>query len=218
MPLREFHHRQNINKRKVTYLEVLLKLFFLFAKISSFSFGGGYAAFPIILDSVAKNSWMSNSDIANILALAGMSPGPVAVNAAVGVGFKVAGIPGIAAAFLGITLPCAIIVIVVALFFFKVYKHPCARTILYILRPVITGIIIYTAIIYSLNNGILFPEVFKTSGKMIEQGWYANLFQITFMEIKSVFLAFIAFVLLIKTKIHPIYMIASAGIFGILIF
>jgi chromate transporter len=171
----------------------LMNIFMLFAKISTFSFGGGYVAFPIIREANDIFHWMSTTELANTLSLAGMSPGPVAFNAAVGVGYQVAGIPGVIAAFLGIALPCAFIVILVATFFFKIYKYPIIQSVLFILRAVITGIILYAAIDFSVKNKIFIDE-------------------------KGIIISAATFAILLKTKIHPILIILGAGVLGIFIF
>lgn len=192
----------------------LIGIFLLFVKISMFSFGGGYVAFPIISGANASYNWMPDSELSNILSLAGMSPGPVALNAAVGVGYRVAGIPGIIAAFLGIAVPCAVIVIATATFFFKVYHHPSVNSVLYVLRPVITGVILYAGISFAMKNGIF---MFNSSAA-VNGGWNVGVSTINLFEIKSILLALVTMVLLMKTKVHPISIIIASGILGIFIF
>lgn len=199
-------------------MSALIQIFLLFAKISTFSFGGGYVAFPIITEANDTYNWMTQLKLNNILSVAGMSPGPVAFNAAVGIGYNVAGFLGIIAAFLGIALPCAVIVIVVATFFFKVYNHPVVRSILYVLRAVITGIICYAAISFALKSGIVLPEMLEKSGQLIKGGWNVTIAKVNLFEIKSIILTAAAFILLLKTKIHPILIILGSAILGILLF
>jgi len=76
-------------------LTVLIKIFLLFAQLSVFSFGGGYAMFPILIREIGKNGLVTMDELTDIIAIAGMSPGAVAVNAAVGVGYRAAGIAGV---------------------------------------------------------------------------------------------------------------------------
>ena len=193
-------------------MSVLIEIFLLFAKISAVSFGGGYVAFSIIEQANRTYNWMPEIELSNVLSLAGMSPGPVAINGAVGVGYKVAGIPGIFAAFLGIALPCAIIVILVATFFFKIYKYPAVKNVLYVLNAVITGVILYAGVSFALTSGILFSGVFKQSGDLIASGWNIIVSQIHLFELKSILLSGVTIFLLIKTKVHPIMIIAGSGI------
>jgi chromate transporter len=195
-------------------MAVLFEIFFMFAKLSLFSFGGGYVMFPILMREIENNALVTMSELADIIVIAGMSPGAVAVNAAVGVGFKSAGVVGALAAFLGIAIPCAVIVILVATFFFKVCKHYLVQSALYGLRPIITGIILYAAYKIGSGSGIFY----STKEDIIEKGWNFSIGSTHIFEIKSILIAAVAFVLLTKTKIHPIFIIIGSGIMGILIF
>ena len=170
--------------------------------------------FPMLISEVEKNVLLSTAEISDVLAIAGMSPGAVAVNAAVGTGFKLAGLQGAIASFLGIAVPCAIIVIVVATFFFKVYAHPLVRSALYGLRPVITGIILYAAYKIASVNGI----IASATAHLLKEGWNLSISSVHLFEIKSLLIAAFSFLLLTKTKVHPVLLIVSSGIVGIFIF
>ena len=193
---------------------VLIKIFLMFAKLSAFAFGGGYVMFPMLMQEIENNKLIDMGDLADIIAIAGMSPGAVAVNAAVGTGFKAANLPGVIAAFLGIAVPCALIVILVATFFFKVYNNSSVKAALYGLRPVITGIILYSAVKIAQGKGI----VSAASDKVIAGGTNISLGGVHLFELKSIIIAAVSFIILIKTRIHPIFVIAGAGITGVLIF
>lgn len=193
---------------------MLIKLALMFSKLSLFSFGGGYVMIPIAMKELEANGWATVSELTDIVAIAGMSPGPVAVNAAVGLGYKVAGIKGLIAAFLGITVPTTILVIIVAAFFFKIYKHPKVKAAFYGLRPVITGIIIYAAVSFALKNGV----IAASAGKTISSGYNIFFMGNHLFELKSLMIAAAAFFILIKTKTHPIFVIISSGILGTFIF
>ena len=74
---------------------ITLQLFLSFLQIGLFSFGGGYAAMPLLQEQlVARNSWLSVQEFADLVTIAEMTPGPIAVNAATFVGTKLAGLPG----------------------------------------------------------------------------------------------------------------------------
>ncbi|HEY8500709.1 MAG TPA: chromate transporter [Clostridia bacterium] len=194
-------------------MEIYIKLFLMFAKLSVFAFGGGYVMFPMLQAEVEKNGVIAISELNDIIALAGMTPGAVAVNAAVGVGYKAAGIGGVVSAITGVMLPCALIVVAVAACFFRIYKNPVVQAALYGLRPVITGIILYAAIKLAGSEGILL----SVGGDTINNGLYMSISS-TLVELKSAALAAISFILLVKTKIHPIYLILASGLAGILLF
>lgn len=195
-------------------MPILIKIFLMFAKLSVFSFGGGYVMFPMLLEDIENNGMLTTRQITDVIAIAGMSPGAVAVNAAVGTGFKVEGVAGVIMAFLGIAIPCAVIVIIVASFFFRVYNHVLVKHALYGLRPVITGIIIYAAVKIATGNSI----IAATESSVIKQGFNISVSGCHLFELKSILIAAASFLLLFRTKIHPLFIILGSGIAGILLF
>jgi len=193
-------------------VSLLLELFLMFAKLCAFAFGGGYVMIPSMIKASEANHWATAAELSNVIAMAGMSPGPVAVNAAVAFGYKIAGIPGAFAAFLGIVIPCLTIVIVVATFFFKVYSHKGVQAALFGLRPVITSIVLFAAISLGIKNNIILPA------KLINGGINVNLAGFNLFELKSLAIGIGAFVLLHKVKVQPLYLIIGGGIIGMLAF
>ena len=193
---------------------MFFSLLLFFAKMSLFAFGGGYVMIPMALRALEINGWLSATQLTDIVAIATMAPGPVGVNFALGLGYKVAGLPGALASFLGITIPTTILVTVVAIFFFKICKYPTIVAAFYGLRPVITGVIAYAVISLALRNGI----IFATQNYLIERGLNIVIGGTHLLELKSVLIAGTVFVLLKKTKITPIALIAAAGILGMGIF
>ena len=84
----------------------MLELFFTFFRIGLFTFGGGYAMIPLIQkETVETKKWITDDDILEIVAIAESTPGPIAVNSATFVGYRVAGVFGAIAATLGVVLP-----------------------------------------------------------------------------------------------------------------
>ena len=84
----------------------LLPLFLTFLKIGGFTFGGGYAMIPIIQrEIVEKKKWITDDDILEIIAIAESTPGPIAINSATFVGYRVGGYLGAMLATLGVVLP-----------------------------------------------------------------------------------------------------------------
>ena len=73
----------------------LIKLFISFFKIGAFSFGGGYAMLPLIKEEIIEvHGWLSNAEFIDILAISEMTPGPIAINSATFLGYRVSGIMG----------------------------------------------------------------------------------------------------------------------------
>ena len=93
----------------------LIKLFFTFFKIGAFTFGGGYAMIPLIQhQTVEKNGWISDDDILDIIAIAESTPGPIAINAATFVGYRVCGFFGAFFSTLGVVLPSFLIILAIS--------------------------------------------------------------------------------------------------------
>ena len=87
-----------------------LKLFLTFFKIGLFTFGGGYAMISLIENEcIEKKKWITNEEFLNCVALAESTPGPIAINSATYIGYKVAGFLGSLFATLGVILPSFVI-------------------------------------------------------------------------------------------------------------
>jgi len=98
--------------------KILLKAFLTFFKIGLFTFGGGYAMIPLIhKEVVEKNNWINNEELLDIIAVAESTPGPVAVNSATFVGYKIGKILGAFLATLGVVLPSFIIIFIISFFY-----------------------------------------------------------------------------------------------------
>ena len=106
-----------------------LTLFISFFKIGAFTFGGGYAMIPLIQHEVCKkNDWITDDDMLEIVAIAESTPGPIAVNSATFVGFRVCGILGSTVATLGVVLPSFLIMLCV---FFVLNQFQEAKPVQY---------------------------------------------------------------------------------------
>ena len=83
-----------------------IQLFLTFIKIGAFTFGGGYAMLPLIQkEIVEKKHWITDNDILEIVAISESTPGPIAINAATFVGFRICGFWGALFATLGVVIP-----------------------------------------------------------------------------------------------------------------
>lgn len=97
---------------------LLRRLFFVFFKIGAFTFGGGYAMLPLIEKEVVENQhWISDEEILDIVAISQSTPGPLAINAATFIGYRVAGAAGSVLATLGSVLPSLVIISIISYFF-----------------------------------------------------------------------------------------------------
>lgn len=99
---------------------IYLELFWSFFQIGLFSIGGGYAAMPLIQDQVVDiHPWLTMTGFADIMAIAEMTPGPIALNAATFVGIQVAGLPGALIATIGCIFPSCVIVMTLAYVYYR---------------------------------------------------------------------------------------------------
>lgn len=126
---------------------MLINLFISFLKIGLFSFGGGYAALPLIQEEVVNlHHWLNLGEFNDLITISQMTPGPIAINSATFVGTRIAGFPGALAATFGCVLPSCIIVGGIS-YFYKKYKDLDAMTnILNFLRPAIVSMILIAGI------------------------------------------------------------------------
>lgn len=119
---------------------IYLQLFLAFLQVGLFSVGGGYAAIPLIQSQVVDQfCWLSADEFTNLVSIAEMTPGPIAVNAATFVGVRIAGIPGAVIATFGCILPSCIIVIILAVLYYRYKKLNTMQTVLSTLRPVVVA-------------------------------------------------------------------------------
>lgn len=100
-----------------TKFKQCLMLFATFFKIGLFTFGGGYAMISLIeTETVERKKWIVGPDLLNIIAIAESTPGPIAINSATFIGYKVAGVLGSAFATLGVVLPSFVIIFAISFF------------------------------------------------------------------------------------------------------
>ena len=94
---------------------IYIQLFLSFLQIGLFSVGGGYAAIPLVQSLIVeRQGWITMTEFTNLITIAEMTPGPIAVNSATFVGIRIAGLPGAVAATWGCIFPSCIIVSVLA--------------------------------------------------------------------------------------------------------
>ena len=99
------------NNLKESNVKKILSLFLTFLKIGTFTFGGGYAMIPLIQrEIVQKRKWITDDDILEITAIAESTPGPIAVNTATFVGYRICKFGGAFFSTLGVVLPSFLII------------------------------------------------------------------------------------------------------------
>ena len=117
------------------------ELFYSFLKIGTFTFGGGYAMIPIIQREVIdRRHWIEERDFLDLLTLAQSAPGPIALNTAVFVGYKLYGYRGALAALMGVVVPSFTIILVVAVFFSQIRHNALVDAAFKGMRPVVVAL------------------------------------------------------------------------------
>jgi len=176
------------------YLDMLITFF----KLGLVSFGGGYAMIPLIQTEMVSHHWLDISAFTDMIALSAMAPGPIASNTATIVGYNLDGFLGAVVACISVTLPSLLLILIVGKLFFKFQQHPNVKAAFYGLRPTIIGVIAFAAIKFAISNGIIGGS--------------------SFIDLKSSILMVVAFIILIKTKLHPAYIILVSGLVGMVLF
>ena len=187
---------------------IYLKLLWIFFKIGLFSIGGGYAMVPLINSELVAYGLMTQAEVADIVAISQITPGPFAVNAATFAGVKVAGIFGGVVATAAVVLPSLIIATLLARYFFKFEDNVIVKRAMWGLRPVVTGLIAAAAAGMALS-------ALLGVGSFAAIQWASLLSAI---DIPSVIIALVSGFVIIKLKASPILVILAAGVLGVLLF
>ena len=173
---------------------VYLQLLWSFFQIGLFSIGGGYAAMPLIQQQVTENhSWLTLTQFADIMAIAEMTPGPIAINSATFVGIRVAGIPGALVATFGCVLPSCVIVTLLAWVYYRYKGLSLVQDMLACLRPAVV------AMIASAGISLFILALFGQGGGLVDLNYVAAI----------VFI--LGFLLLRLKKPNPIWIMAGSG-------
>ncbi|MBN3524782.1 chromate transporter [Paenibacillus apiarius] len=177
---------------------MLWDLFWTFFKLGFVSFGGGYAMLPVIEHEALSHQWLTGQQYTEAVALAGMAPGPIAMNSAVYVGYMAAGWAGSLITSLGIVLPSTLIMFLVATIFYRVYDNHWVQAALDGMKPAVIALIAYAAVNMTMHSDFA-------------SGWNWR-----FLLPVSIFVC--AILALMKLRMHPIAVILLSGIAGIIVY
>lgn len=119
------------------------ELFRSFFKIGIFTFGGGYAMIPIIeREVITRRGWIEEKEFYDLLTLAQSAPGPISLNTAVFVGYKMYGYRGALSSLLGVVLPSFLILLLVAMFFSQIRQNPIVDAAFRGMQPIVVAIML----------------------------------------------------------------------------
>ncbi|MHC1721537.1 MAG: chromate transporter [Clostridiaceae bacterium] len=171
---------------------ILMKLFLAFLKIGAFGFGGGYAMLPLIeREIVTNNHWLSYREFIDIIAISQMTPGPIAINSATFVGYKMAGFAGSCAATIGVVAFSFIIVTIATHYVAKFKESKILKSVLLGMKPAMIGLIIAA---------------------------FISLARESYLDVRSIIIGAIIGALLFSKKIHPILAIVLSGVLGLIFY
>ena len=183
-------------------MSLYLQLFLAFLHIGAFSFGGGYAAMPLIQAQVIdRYGWLTQQEFADLVTLAEMTPGPIAVNAATFVGNLTAGIPGALCATAGVILPSCLFVTLLAWLYARYRRLSLMQGILKSLRPAVV------AMIFTAGLKILVPAIFEDGVLSFAEGTFHPRIALFFL---------LALAVLRLSKASPIQVMIGCGIAEVL--
>ena len=120
---------------------ILWELFIGFLKVGCFSFGGAYAAIPLIREVVLSYGWVSEEMLTDMIAVSESTPGPIMVNLATYVGSSQAGIPGAAVATLASILPAFVIILLIMMIMKKFLNNRYVQAVMKGLQACVIGMI-----------------------------------------------------------------------------
>ena len=172
---------------------IYLQLFYVYLKIGFFGFGGGYAMLSLIQNEiVVRNGWLTNAELADIIAISQMTPGPIAINSATYIGYTVTGnIWGSMLATVAVCLPSLTIMLAVTRFYLKLWNNRYVTGAMAGMQPRVIGMIVAAALI------LLTPD--------------------TFIDWKSWVIFGLCFVLSVR-KVNPILLIVASGVAGVVLY
>ncbi len=172
---------------------IYLQLFISYLKIGFFGFGGGYAMLSLIQNEVVvQQGWLTNAELADIIAVSQITPGPIAINSATYVGYAVTGsVWGSIIATISVCLPSLTIMMLATRFYLRLRRNRYMTGAMLMMKPMMIGMILAAALM------LFTPD--------------------TFIDYKS-WVLFGACFLLAAYKVNPILIIALSAAAGIVIY
>lgn len=129
-----------------------LSLFYSFFKIGLFTFGGGYAMIPLVQREVVRKGWILEAQFLELLTLAQSAPGPLALNTAVFVGYRVKGYRGVALSVFGIILPSFVIILIIAIYLHSFRDNHVVAAVFKGIRPAVVALML--APVFGFSKGL----------------------------------------------------------------
>lgn len=182
---------------------MLFELFLSFFQIGLMSVGGGYASLPLIRSQIVElHGWLSMAEFTDLVTIAEMTPGPIAINAATFVGTRIAGLPGALIATCGCVLPSSAVVLTLAWLYNRYRSLSLIQGVLSGLRPAVV------ALIASAGLSILMTALWGGDNPV---SWIADFRVVSFLLFGGALFA------LKKFRLSPICVMLGCGALGVLL-
>jgi chromate transporter len=173
----------------------LWHMFLFFLQMGFVSFGGGYALIPMIEREALAQEWMSQVAFIDSVSVAGMAPGPIAINLGTIIGYQTFGIEGAVFAIAGLILPSLLMMALLMFVIQRLCKQAWMDSLFYGLQPIVTALIIYA--VYRLGVG-----------RLGSNPWDRHL-------LFGLGMIVICWMMLTKYRMHPIYILIFSAIGGV---
>ena len=133
---------------------ILITLFFATLYLSTFTFGGGYVIITLLKDKFVDHyHWIDEEEMLDLVAIAQSSPGAIAVNGAIVVGYKLCGLPGVLVSVLGAIIPPMVILSIVSVFYEAFRTNPYIAAILGGMKAGVGAVI--ASVVYDMGSGVV---------------------------------------------------------------
>ncbi len=182
---------------------ILLNLFLGFLYVGCFSFGGAYAAIPLIRDVVLEYGWINDEALSYMIAISESTPGPIMVNLATYIGTSQAGVLGALVATFAVVFPAFLIIVIIMALLKNIFNNKYIQAVLGGMKPSITGIIMGIGLYMILQN----CNVVKDFNAI---------------NIRSIIMTLVLLVIyygsrkFLKKKLTPIHLIVISAVTGII--
>jgi chromate transporter len=171
---------------------VLLSLYWSFFKVGLFTIGGGYAMIPLMEAEVINvHGWLNAAEFLDIIAVAEMTPGPISINAATFIGYRMAGVTGSLITTLGVITPSLILLLLLSKLLFRLIQNPAAENFIKGLRSALIALILLAA--YNLGQAAL-------------------------IDIPTAAILILLLVASLFRQLSPLYFIAAGALLGLIFF
>ena len=162
-------------------------LFLIFFKVGLFSFGGGYAILPLMQHEVVDvNKWISFKEFMDIVAVSQITPGPISINLATHVGYRIGGVVGSTIATTSVVLPSIIIVSLIVIFLKRFSKLPVVQRIFKSLRVTIVGLILAAGIALFVKENFIDYKSYIIFTSVLIGGLFFKIGSITLIILSGV--------------------------------